>query len=230
MVTSTLWVPYSFVSWVKLFLHWWSKFHHFNSRRITEAAILIHIPFKKNHEELTHNEHIQLRFQELNALKGRRFQAIQNLELYRQNMVRAYGKLVKHRVFMKTKLTLMLINIRPRKPRKSLIQSVKNHMSMSKPMTRGVYHQLVDHHGSGQCLQSTGGSWRNNFNKNVSIFFRKKTKPSWSGWLLLLMRSSPNNFFCIGHQCSKTKKWLLLTLHRTCSVRFGCLRTWSSGK
>jgi hypothetical protein len=35
-------------------------------------------------------------------------QAIQNLELYHQNMVRAYDKLVKQRVFQKDELVLIL--------------------------------------------------------------------------------------------------------------------------
>jgi hypothetical protein len=47
------------------------------------------------HEEITKDEQIQLRFQELDALEESRLQAIQNLELYRQNMVRVYDKLVK---------------------------------------------------------------------------------------------------------------------------------------
>jgi hypothetical protein len=46
-------------------------------------------------EEITNYEQIRLRYQELDALKEGRLQAVQNLELYRQNMVRAYDKLVK---------------------------------------------------------------------------------------------------------------------------------------
>ena len=46
-------------------------------------------------DELTNDEQIRLRFQELDALEERRLCAVQNLELYRQNMVRAYDKLVK---------------------------------------------------------------------------------------------------------------------------------------
>jgi hypothetical protein len=60
------------------------------------------------HEEITNNEQIQLRFQELDALEEGRLQAVQNLELYRQNMVRAYDKLVKQRVFWKGELVLVL--------------------------------------------------------------------------------------------------------------------------
>jgi hypothetical protein len=48
------------------------------------------------HEEITNDEQISLRFQELDALEEGHLQAVQNLELYHQNMVRAYDKLVKH--------------------------------------------------------------------------------------------------------------------------------------
>lgn len=47
------------------------------------------------HEEITQDEQVRLRFQELDTLEEGRLQAVQNLELYRQNMVRAYNKLVK---------------------------------------------------------------------------------------------------------------------------------------
>jgi transposase InsO family protein len=47
------------------------------------------------HEEITNDEQIKLRFQELDALEEGRLQVVQNLELYRQNMARAYNKLVK---------------------------------------------------------------------------------------------------------------------------------------
>jgi hypothetical protein len=60
------------------------------------------------HEEITNDEQIQLRFQELNALEECCLQAVQNLELYHQNMVRAYDKLVKQRVFRKGELVLIL--------------------------------------------------------------------------------------------------------------------------
>ena len=40
------------------------------------------------HEELPHDEQIQLQFQELDVLEEGCLQAIQNLELYRRNMVR----------------------------------------------------------------------------------------------------------------------------------------------
>jgi hypothetical protein len=51
------------------------------------------------HEGISNYEQIKLRFQELDALEEGHLQAVQNIELYRQNMVRAYDKLVKHRVF-----------------------------------------------------------------------------------------------------------------------------------
>jgi hypothetical protein len=60
------------------------------------------------HEEITNDEQIRLRFQELDALEEGRLQAVQNLELYHQNMVRAYNKLVKQRVFRKGELVLIL--------------------------------------------------------------------------------------------------------------------------
>jgi hypothetical protein len=60
------------------------------------------------HEEITNDEQIRLRLQELDALEEGRLQAVQNLELYRQNMVRAYDKLVKQRVFRKGELVLAL--------------------------------------------------------------------------------------------------------------------------
>jgi hypothetical protein len=60
------------------------------------------------HEEITNDEQIRLRFQELDALEEGRLQAVQNLKLYRQNLVRAYNKLVKQRVFRKGELVLVL--------------------------------------------------------------------------------------------------------------------------
>jgi hypothetical protein len=59
-------------------------------------------------DELTNDEQIRLHFQELDALEEGRLNALQNLELYRQNMVRAYDKLVKQRVFHKRELVLVL--------------------------------------------------------------------------------------------------------------------------
>ncbi|KAM0875517.1 hypothetical protein ACQ4PT_036740 [Festuca glaucescens] len=59
-------------------------------------------------DELTKDEQVHLRFQELDALEEERLHALQNLELYRQNMVRAYHKLVKRRVFRKDELVLVL--------------------------------------------------------------------------------------------------------------------------
>jgi hypothetical protein len=47
------------------------------------------------HEEMIKDEQIRLRFQELDVLEESHLQAVQNLELYRQNMVRVYDKLIK---------------------------------------------------------------------------------------------------------------------------------------
>jgi hypothetical protein len=51
------------------------------------------------HDEITQDEQIQLRFQQLDSLEEDRLNALQDLELYHQNMVRAYDKLVKPQVF-----------------------------------------------------------------------------------------------------------------------------------
>jgi transposase InsO family protein len=50
-------------------------------------------------DEITQDEQIRLRYQELDSLEEDRLNVLQNLELYRRNMVRAYDKLVKPRVF-----------------------------------------------------------------------------------------------------------------------------------
>ncbi|CAO2036931.1 unnamed protein product [Urochloa humidicola] len=60
------------------------------------------------HDGLTQDEQIRLRFQELDALEEECLHAAQDLELYRQNMVRAYDKLVKRRVFRRGELVLVL--------------------------------------------------------------------------------------------------------------------------
>jgi hypothetical protein len=57
---------------------------------------------------LTQDEQIRLRFQELDSLEEERLHTVQNLELYRQNMARAYDKLVKRRVFRRGELVLVL--------------------------------------------------------------------------------------------------------------------------
>jgi len=101
------------------------------------------------HEGLTQDEQIRLRFQELDALEEERLHALQDLELYRQNMVRAYNKLVKRRVFKKGELVLVL-----RHP------IVVTHKTKGKfePKWEGPYiieqaydggaYQLIDHHGN----------------------------------------------------------------------------------
>jgi hypothetical protein len=57
---------------------------------------------------LTQDEQILLHFQELDTLEENRLHAVQDLELYRQNMERAYNKLVKQRVFKRGELVLVL--------------------------------------------------------------------------------------------------------------------------
>ena len=42
------------------------------------------------HDELTQDEQVRLRFQELDALEERHLKALQNLEFYCRNMARAY--------------------------------------------------------------------------------------------------------------------------------------------
>jgi hypothetical protein len=60
------------------------------------------------HDEITQDEQIRLRFQQLDSLEEDRLNALQDLELYHRNMVRAYDKLVKPRVFHKGELVLVL--------------------------------------------------------------------------------------------------------------------------
>ena len=100
------------------------------------------------HEELPHDEQIQLQFQELDVLEEGCLQAVQNLELYRRNMVRAYDKLVKHRVFRKGELVLVL--------RRPIVVTHKT-KGKFKPKWEGPYvvdqvydggaYQLIDHRG-----------------------------------------------------------------------------------
>jgi hypothetical protein len=59
-------------------------------------------------DRLTKDEQVQLRFQELDVLEGECLHALQKLELYHGNMVRAYDKLVKQRAFWKGELVLIL--------------------------------------------------------------------------------------------------------------------------
>jgi hypothetical protein len=60
------------------------------------------------HDEITQDEQIRLCFQQLDSLEEDRLNALQDLELYHRNMVRAYDKLVKPRVFRKGELVLVL--------------------------------------------------------------------------------------------------------------------------
>ena len=48
-----------------------------------------------SHDEITQDEQIRLRFQKLDSLEEDRLNALQDLELCLQNMVRAYDKLMK---------------------------------------------------------------------------------------------------------------------------------------
>jgi hypothetical protein len=100
-------------------------------------------------DELTKDKQVQLGFQELDVLEEDRLNVVQNLELYRRNMVRAYHKLVKQRVFRKGKLVMVL-----RRP------IVVTHKTKGKfePKCEGPYaieqvyqggaYQLVDPQGS----------------------------------------------------------------------------------
>ena len=117
-------------------------------------------------EELTCDEKIQLRFQELDALEEGRLQAVQNLELYRQNMVRSYDKLVKRRVFRQGELVFVL-----RRP------IVVTHKTKGKfePKWEGPYvieqvydggaYQLIDHHGVRPMPPINGRFLRNTSNE-----------------------------------------------------------------
>jgi hypothetical protein len=100
------------------------------------------------HEEITKDEQIRLWFQELDALEENRLQAVQNLELYRQNMVRVYDKLVKQRVFQKSVLVLVLRrpiivthrtkgNFKPKWEGPFIVEQVYD----------GGAYQLMDHQG-----------------------------------------------------------------------------------
>jgi hypothetical protein len=101
------------------------------------------------HEGLTQDEQIRLRFQELDALEEEQVHALQDLELYRQNMVRAYNKLVKQRVFKKGELVLVL-----RRP----IVVIHKMKGKFEPKWEGPYiieqaydggaYQLIDHQGN----------------------------------------------------------------------------------
>jgi len=106
---------------------------------------------------LTQDEQIQLRFQELDSLEEERLHAVQDLELYRQNMARAYDKLVKQRAFRRGELVLVL-----RRP------IVVTHKTKGKfePKWEGPYiieqaydggaYQLVDHQGARPCPPING--------------------------------------------------------------------------
>ena len=106
---------------------------------------------------LTQDEQIRLRFQELDSLEEERLHAVQDLELYRQNMARAYDKLAKQRAFRRGELVLIL-----RRP------IVVTHKTKGKfePKWEGPYiieqaydggaYQLVDHQGARPCPPING--------------------------------------------------------------------------
>jgi hypothetical protein len=100
------------------------------------------------HEEITNDEQIRLRFQELDTLEGGHLQAVQNLELYSQNMVRAYDKLVKQRVFRKGELVLVLRCpiVITHKTRGKFEPKWEGPFIIEQVYDGGTYH-LVDHQG-----------------------------------------------------------------------------------
>jgi hypothetical protein len=110
------------------------------------------------HEEITQDEQIQLRYQELDALEEERLHVLQNLELYRQNMVRAYDKLVKRRVLRKGELVLVLQRpiVVTHKTRGSSSQNGKDHTPSSRH-TMEVLTSWSIPKEPGRCLQSTEG-------------------------------------------------------------------------
>ncbi|KAK1665874.1 hypothetical protein QYE76_054033 [Lolium multiflorum] len=111
-------------------------------------------------DELTKDEQVHLRFQELNALEEERLYALQNLELYRQNMVRAYDKLVKHRVFRKGELVLVLRRpiVVTHKTKGKFEPKWEGPYAIEQVYDRGAY-QLVDSQGS-RPMPPMNGRWR----------------------------------------------------------------------
>jgi hypothetical protein len=97
---------------------------------------------------MTNDEQIWLRFQELDALEEGLPQVVQNLELYRQNMVRAYDKLVKQRIFQKSELVLILRRpiVITHKTRGKFEPKWEGPFIIEQVYDGGAY-QLVDHQG-----------------------------------------------------------------------------------
>ena len=113
---------------------------------------------------------MRLRFQELDPLEEGRLHALQNLELYRQNMVRAYDKLVKQRVFRKGELVLMLRRpiVVTHRTRGKFEQKWEGPYVIEQVYDGGAY-QLVNSQGVRLCPQSTDGSSKNIFLKFLPL-------------------------------------------------------------
>jgi hypothetical protein len=81
-------------------------------------------------------------------LEEGRLQAVQNLELYHQNMVRVYDKLVKQRVFRKGELVLVLRRpiVITHKMRGKFEPKWEGPFIIEQVYDGGTY-QLVDHQG-----------------------------------------------------------------------------------
>jgi hypothetical protein len=75
-------------------------------------------------------------------------QVVQNLELYHQNMVRAYDKLVKQRIFQKSELVLILRRpiVITHKTRGKFEPKWEGPFIIEQVYDGGAY-QLVDHQG-----------------------------------------------------------------------------------
>jgi hypothetical protein len=100
------------------------------------------------HEKITNDEQIRLRFQELDVFEEGRLQAIQNLEIYHQNMVRAYDKLVKKWVFQKGELVLILQRpIVVTHKTKGMFELKWEEPYIIEQVYDGGTYQLVDHQG-----------------------------------------------------------------------------------
>ena len=88
-----------------------------------------------------------------------RLNALQDLELYHQNMVRAYDKLVKPRVFRKGELVLVL-----RRPivikgqAKGKLEPKWEGPFVIEQVYDGSAYQLIDQHGERQCHILMGGT------------------------------------------------------------------------
>ena len=100
------------------------------------------------HDEITQDEQIRLRFQQLDSLEEERLNALQDLELYRRNMVRAYDKLVKPRVFRKGELVLVLRRpiVVKGKAKGKLEPKWEGPFVIEQAYDGGAY-QLIDQHG-----------------------------------------------------------------------------------